>query len=317
MVEAERDALDPAAPADRLEAGGLHHGAIPAVPHRPARAIGAPHLPPHHGADQRVGIEPGRRPRPHRGPVAQHGDAVGERQHLVEMVADIDDADTLAAQGPNGGEEDAFSSGVSAEVGSSRISTSRRAVAAAGGEELVQRLGHLDELALAGREPPDRHVRRQVGAEHCHRGRRTARWPAPDRSGRIGPGRGPPQIFSATPRPSTRLSSWNTVAMPAALASCGRWNARATPSTTSSPSSGRVTPARTFIRVDLPAPFSPTRACTSPAARSKKRRRGHGSRRRISGYPGAKRPCASHPSQGWRLTGIWYLQYQMEVKATA
>src|SRR5262245_57603847 len=30
------------------------------------------------------------------------------------------------------------------------------------------------------------------------------------------------------------------------------------------PASGRWTPARTFIRVDLPAPFSPTTASTSP-----------------------------------------------------
>ena len=34
------------------------------------------------------------------------------------------------------------------------------------------------------------------------------------------------------------------------------------------PSSGWYTPARIFIRVDLPAPFSPTMACTSPARTS-------------------------------------------------
>src|SRR5882672_3200542 len=32
-----------------------------------------------------------------------------------------------------------------------------------------------------------------------------------------------------------------------------------------SPASGWYTPARIFIKVDLPAPFSPTSACTSPA----------------------------------------------------
>src|SRR5262249_24721176 len=38
------------------------------------------------------------------------------------------------------------------------------------------------------------------------------------------------------------------------------------PSQSTSPESGRVIPASTFMRVDLPAPFSPTRACDSPRA---------------------------------------------------
>src|SRR3979411_1829477 len=36
-----------------------------------------------------------------------------------------------------------------------------------------------------------------------------------------------------------------------------------------SPESAGCAPARIFISVDLPAPFSPTRACTSPALTSK------------------------------------------------
>src|SRR5690242_3715130 len=35
------------------------------------------------------------------------------------------------------------------------------------------------------------------------------------------------------------------------------------------PTSGTRTPEATLIRVDLPDPFSPTRACTSPGAQSK------------------------------------------------
>ena len=34
------------------------------------------------------------------------------------------------------------------------------------------------------------------------------------------------------------------------------------------PSSGVVAPEATFINVDLPAPFSPSRACTSPGSTS-------------------------------------------------
>src|SRR5919204_1995220 len=40
------------------------------------------------------------------------------------------------------------------------------------------------------------------------------------------------------------------------------------PSTTSRPASGLWTPARILTSVDFPAPFSPTRPCTSPPNRS-------------------------------------------------
>ena len=39
--------------------------------------------------------------------------------------------------------------------------------------------------------------------------------------------------------------------------------------TTIVPPSGAVAPEATFISVDLPAPFSPSRACTSPGSTSK------------------------------------------------
>src|ERR1043165_9203691 len=39
----------------------------------------------------------------------------------------------------------------------------------------------------------------------------------------------------------------------------------ASPAKTIDPPSGRVVPDATFISVDLPAPFSPRMACTSPA----------------------------------------------------
>src|SRR3954463_7213261 len=54
------------------------------------------------------------------------------------------------------------------------------------------------------------------------------------------------------------------MAMPASVASRGEWKRMGRPLTRISPSSGRMLPARIFISVDLPAPFSPIRACTVP-----------------------------------------------------
>src|SRR5689334_3087425 len=53
-------------------------------------------------------------------------------------------------------------------------------------------------------------------------------------------------------------------AMPAALASAGPAKSTSAPFTRSVPVSGRCTPASILTIVDLPAPFSPTRACASP-----------------------------------------------------
>src|SRR4051794_27598199 len=58
------------------------------------------------------------------------------------------------------------------------------------------------------------------------------------------------------------------IAMPASLAAAGPCNTTSRPSILSDPLSGRWTPPRIFTSVDLPAPFSPTSACTSPACRS-------------------------------------------------
>ena len=49
---------------------------------------------------------------------------------------------------------------------------------------------------------------------------------------------------------------------PTVSAGCG------TPSISMVPRSGAMTPPRIFIRVDLPAPFSPTRPITSPGRTS-------------------------------------------------
>ena len=54
-------------------------------------------------------------------------------------------------------------------------------------------------------------------------------------------------------------------AIPAFWASAGLCRLTGAPSISNSPESGWYTPARIFTMVDLPAPFSPSRAWASPA----------------------------------------------------
>src|SRR5215471_17921965 len=54
-------------------------------------------------------------------------------------------------------------------------------------------------------------------------------------------------------------------AMPESRAAAGLCRTTGRPSMSSSPSSGWYTPASIFTTVDLPAPFSPSSACASPA----------------------------------------------------
>src|SRR5262245_7740253 len=58
-------------------------------------------------------------------------------------------------------------------------------------------------------------------------------------------------------------------AMPSARANAGVICGTSRPATVSRPASGRSAPVMILISVDLPAPFSPTIACTSPACSSK------------------------------------------------
>ena len=74
--------------------------------------------------------------------------------------------------------------------------------------------------------------------------------------------------FSAIERLGSTVSSWNTVWIPAAFASAGLSKLMARPSSRIWPVSGGNRPEAIFMRVDLPAPFSPMNAWTSPATRS-------------------------------------------------
>ena len=79
----------------------------------------------------------------------------------------------------------------------------------------------------------------------------------------------PAKMFAVTVRSGNASISWCTMPMPCASASRGRASAIGWPSRHSSPLSGRREPERILSSVDLPAPFSPTSACASPAATSK------------------------------------------------
>src|SRR5215213_963716 len=79
----------------------------------------------------------------------------------------------------------------------------------------------------------------------------------------------PRNTFWATLRSGIRLISWYMVLIPAACDSRGSAKETSSPLKRTWPSSGLYTPVITLIKVDFPAPFSPTRACTSPGCSSK------------------------------------------------
>ena len=72
----------------------------------------------------------------------------------------------------------------------------------------------------------------------------------------------PAKTFSATLRSWKIAGSWYIATMPSRCAVGGSLIAVGTPSIRTSPSSGWTIPARILTSVDLPAPFSPTSACT-------------------------------------------------------
>ncbi len=79
----------------------------------------------------------------------------------------------------------------------------------------------------------------------------------------------PTMMLSATVMLGSRLSSWKIMAMPPSMRSSTEARDRSRPASMTVPASGRWTPMSTFMSVDLPAPFSPSRAWTSPARTSK------------------------------------------------
>src|SRR6185369_14262378 len=72
-------------------------------------------------------------------------------------------------------------------------------------------------------------------------------------------------MFSATDRFGSRWLSWWTALIPSSCAWIGDSGVTGFPSSSMLPASGAYTPVSTLISVDLPAPFWPMSACTSPA----------------------------------------------------
>jgi len=72
-------------------------------------------------------------------------------------------------------------------------------------------------------------------------------------------------MFSETVSSGNSCGSWYTVAMPRAMASPVPAIVTGAPSNSIVPVSACSTPDKILIIVDLPAPFSPTSACTRPA----------------------------------------------------
>ena len=79
----------------------------------------------------------------------------------------------------------------------------------------------------------------------------------------------PRATFSVTVRVGTSMKCWWIMPMPAAMAVAGECTLESSPSRKTSPLSGAYSPNRIFMSVLLPAPFSPSRACISPAWTSK------------------------------------------------
>ena len=90
---------------------------------------------------------------------AQHGDAVGDRQHLPQLVRDEDDREPVRHEAPQHREE---------TVGLLRREHGGRLVEHEDARTAVEHLEDLDPLPLADGEPRDAPVRRDVEAALAH-----------------------------------------------------------------------------------------------------------------------------------------------------
>ena len=205
----------------------------------------------------------GDRRRRRRGAVAHHGDRVAEREDLVEAVGDEHHRARRASRRRRAtANSRSTSTADSAAVGSSMISTRASsdsalaisticwsaidrpgggAVAGRGARRAGRTARRPRRFIAAGRcRPPAQRLAahedvlgdRQVGEER--------RLLVDDRDARVA-------------RPARR--AWSNGSPPSVIV----------------PASRRCTPASTLTSVDLPAPFSPTSACTSPAREPQRR----------------------------------------------
>ena len=189
-------------------------------------------------------------------PVAQDRHPVGDDADLGEAMGDVDD------RRPGGGH--------AADVPEQHldrflVERRRRLVENEHAGIDGERLGELEEVLVDDRQGVDAifEVRSEADvvedSAHCRPGRRPA--------GATMLGRAT-WTFSATVKSGSSAGCWWTMAMPSWAAVAGVRRSTSAPSTSIVPLSGATVPEATFISVDLPAPFSPRRAWTSPAATS-------------------------------------------------
>ena len=192
--------------------------------------------------------------------VAQHRDAVDDARHLVEPVRDVDDADALVARSSRiTSNRRSVSLSVSDEVGSSMISTSASSDSALAISTICCCADRQVRTGAAGSiSTPSRVEARCASARSRVRSTNGPRCGSRAR-----------KMFSATDRWGTRFSSWWIIAIPRVCASSACANRRGAPFETIRPVVGLIWPLMIFISVDLPAPFSPHSACTSPRRSSK------------------------------------------------
>ncbi len=204
----------------------------------------------HFGADHHCGELPARpRARIDLGdgaPGAQDGGRAAQPPHLVKLVADEEHARAIRRQ-PFQRHEQAL-----------RLLRRQHGGRLVEDEEpgrLQQRAEDLDPLAFAGRQAPDGslEVDRQAVARG-ESGRLVGKRPVGRAAGR------PSATFSSADRFSKLEKCWNTIATPSLRATPGFAIRTSSPRQPMEPASGCSRPKRILTRVDLPAPFSPSRA---------------------------------------------------------
>ena len=200
----------------------------------------------------------GRRRRDDVPAVAEDRRDVAQLEDLVEPMADEQDRDAASPQSADDREQPLHL------VGGERRG---RLVEDQHARLDRQRLGDLDQLLVGHRQAADRRADVELDVQLLEqRLRRPARRAPVDRCRSRPDGAWPMNTFSATVRSGKSRGSWWTTAMPSARAWAGPWIWVGSPSSRIVPLSGWWTPARILTSVLLPAPFSPTRAWTSPAA---------------------------------------------------
>ena len=189
-------------------------------------------------------------------PAPEHDDAVGDGEHLAELVGDEDDRLPLLHQALDHREELVDLAG--REHGRGLVEDEDVGLA-------VERLDELDALLLADRQVADDGVRDRSRARSGRRARGcVAR--APSRSSdRPLRGSSPRTTFSTTVNTGISWKCWCTMPIPAAMASRELPKCTGSPRSRICPSSGWYSPNTVFTSVLLPAPFSPRRQSTSPS----------------------------------------------------